>query len=111
MHAHQELWLIIGIAPRRMIGGVQDLADFRYLLANRFFNPHFERHIRGSAALAAAAEPKIDRVLPYIDKLHPSTVHPQGWIDLSFKKILYLLADLGFGRHDAVVLRTNRRIV
>ena len=58
----EQSGLIVRIASGRMIGGIQDLAHFRYLLPDRLLYSHFKRHARGLTTLTAAAQFQIDGI-------------------------------------------------
>jgi len=55
-----SLSLIIGIASGCVIRCVQNLADLRYLLPNRFLYSHLKGHVGCPATLAAAAKLQIN---------------------------------------------------
>src|SRR6266542_2299527 len=78
---------VIGVPSRGVVGGVEDLADARHQVADRFFDAHLQGHVGGAAALAAAAQTDVDIVLLDVDQLDVPSMRGHGGIDLTVEEV------------------------
>src|SRR5262245_14589522 len=78
---------VVGIAPGGVVGGVEDLANGRREVANRLLDSLLQRHVGGSAALAAATQPQVHVVLLDVDELDVPAVLADGRVDLPVEQV------------------------
>src|SRR5262249_23698824 len=78
---------VVGVAPRGVVGGVEDLADERREVANGLLDSLLERDVGGAAPLAAASEAQVDVVAAHVDQLDVAAVLRDRGIDLPVEEV------------------------
>src|SRR5512143_2717981 len=89
---------VVGVAPRGVVGRVEDLADERRELADGLLDALLECDVRGAAPLAPASESEVHVVPAHVDQLDIPAVRGHCRVDLAIEEVADRPLEVALGR-------------